>query len=112
MTLYGVYQKQRKKIRFQAHDIFTLEQVEDLIPFLYNLQEPKLTEVRYGVIDVQDQTVTLMELDGDYETIDLTQQNEELCRGLQKHLKEKKDLIATVTSSMGQSHITHYEEEN
>ncbi|KAJ6239654.1 eukaryotic translation initiation factor 5a [Anaeramoeba flamelloides] len=97
------------KINFTGLDIFTNNKYEELQSATHSMQEPEVNKDEYDVIDIQEEFVSLANLEG--ESLELQIPKNEIGDNLRKGFEDEKIMIAIVTSAMGQTKITQFKEE-
>ncbi|KAF9610097.1 hypothetical protein IFM89_019937 [Coptis chinensis] len=94
------------KCHFITIDIFTSKKLEDIVPSSHNCDVPHVNRTDYQLIDIsEDGFVSLLTENGNTKD-DLRLPEEPLLTQITEGFAEGKDLVVTVTSSMGEEQIS------
>ena len=93
-------------------DIFTGKKYEDVFPTSHNVECPFVKKLEVEVVDIEDDTVTYMDDEGETEEIDLPEREEdqEWIEDLKKAVEEERDCWINLLSAMGQPKVTGWRE--
>ncbi|BGP19847.1 hypothetical protein JCM10213_003156 [Rhodosporidiobolus nylandii] len=97
------------KVHLVATDIFTNRKYEDLSPSTHNMDVPHVKRDEYQLVNIDDGFLNLMLQDGSSKD-DVKVPDSEVGQQIQAAFDEGKDLICTITSSMGEEHCLAFKE--
>ncbi|KAJ3260092.1 Eukaryotic translation initiation factor 5A [Boothiomyces sp. JEL0866] len=97
------------KVHLVAIDIFTNKKLEDLSPSTHNMDVPNVRKNEYPLLDIDEGFFSLMQDDGSTKD-DVKVPDNELGRKIEEDFAAGKELLVSVTSSMGEEHCLGYKE--
>ncbi|GAA6036270.1 hypothetical protein JCM8097_006869 [Rhodosporidiobolus ruineniae] len=97
------------KVHLVALDIFTQRKYEDISPSTHNMEVPNVTRNEYTLINIDDGFLNLMTTEGDTKD-DVRVPEGEVGDQIQAAFDEGRDLVVTVTSSMGEEHALSFKD--
>ncbi|GAA5827851.1 hypothetical protein JCM11251_007700 [Rhodosporidiobolus azoricus] len=97
------------KVHLVATDIFTGRKYEDLSPSTHNMDVPHVVRNEYQLINIDDGFLNLMTTDGDTKD-DVQVPEGEVGSQIQAAFDEGRDLIVTITASMGEEHCLAFKD--
>ncbi|GAA5862061.1 hypothetical protein JCM8547_001573 [Rhodosporidiobolus lusitaniae] len=97
------------KVHLVATDIFTNRKYEDLSPSTHNMDVPHVKRDEYQLVNIDDGFLNLMTNDGASKD-DVKVPEGEIGDQIQAAFDDGKDLIVTITSSMGEEHALAFKE--
>ncbi|GAA5980511.1 hypothetical protein JCM11641_003417 [Rhodosporidiobolus odoratus] len=97
------------KVHLVATDIFTGRKYEDLSPSTHNMDVPHVKRDEYTLINIDDGFLNLMTTEGDTKD-DVKIPEAEIGDQIQAAFDEGRDLVVTITSSMGEEHCLAFKD--
>ncbi|KAJ5066768.1 eukaryotic translation initiation factor 5a [Anaeramoeba ignava] len=99
------------KVTFTGIDIFTGNKIEEAISSTHNLEEPYVNRNEYALLSINDDGFISLISDAGETKEDLKLPANELGEKIKAAIDEGKELLAVVTSSMGEEQITDFKED-
>ena len=98
------------KAHIVAIDIFTHKKLEEICPTSHNMFAPNVTRVEYTLIDVENETLTLQDEEGEMrEDLNLPK-DEEVSKKIMDSFDAGKEMIVSVVGAMGEEAVMSLKE--
>merc|ERR1739844_84861 len=93
------------KVHLVAFDIFTGKKYEDICPSTHNMNVPNVTRKDYQLVDIDDESLSLMDDAGELKDDMNMPSNAELSKSIRDAYAAGDSIMVTVLSAMGEEQV-------